>query len=196
MEVLKNNKKVFILIIIVFFIILFKIITNKSTSQKIDKYIEDKGFVLSKDTNIYEKKISSMSAKDYYSTVDNGNDANYSVMYFNTNEFTLLKDSTFYSNGVTSIFDGTFDYKDDSLKYIYEVSTNNSYIMFEGDYDIDSKEFSCDVTYYENINPYQDNNNLVLCEKISYDAADFADEVKDLITNPSLLEKIKKEKDK
>lgn len=185
---LSKKKKICILIIIVVILMIgFIFITRKTTNELLKNYIKNKDFKLNVESNLYEKRLSKIDISEYYSLVDNLSDANYKILYFDTKTFTLLKDQMDYSNGITYIFNGTYNYKDELLTYVYEVSMGEAIIMFEGIFNDDN--LSCDVVYSNNVDPYE--NKQLFCDNVRYEVEDFGKEIRELITDPSLLEKIK-----
>lgn len=188
-----KKKKIIILIGIAIFLTIFKLTTNKTTEENIEKYIKNKGFELNEETDIYEKLTSDIDIDQYYELKKQLTPAEYSRFYFDTSAFILFKDSLEYSNGISSLFNGTYDYTTESLTYIYEVSKGNTSIMLNGEFIMKTDEFYCDISYSNNIDPYENANNLTICEKVRYDVENFAEEIRNLITNPSLLDKMKQE---
>ncbi len=184
-----NKKKWLIIagIIIIVFIIL-NLMTNKTTEEKVQSYIENIGFQKLEDSELYYKQISDTSIKEYFEIIKQEQEATLNILYFNTKQFQLLKVLMEYSNSISTSFDATYDYKTEQITYTYEITKGDTLVMLEGNYLPDTKEFNCDVTYYENIKLYQNNNETVLCDKVKYDAENFAEETRTLITNPTLLQ--------
>lgn len=190
MKLDKKKKIVALLVTIVLIILGFLFFTRKSFEELVVDYIVNMGFKLNNENNLYEKRISKIDVNEYYDLVDSFNDVTYDVMYFNSNTFTLLEDKMEYSNGITYMFNGTYNYIKEKLSYVYEVSMGEVSIILEGD--LNNDNISCNVVYSSDVNIKENGN--VFCDNASYEVEDFKIMVRDLIDDPSLLEKMKNSK--
>ena len=188
---LDKKKKIVLFLVILFLIIVgLLFFTRKSDEEMVINYIVNKGFKLNTENNLYEKRISKIDINEYYSLVDNFKEAEHDILYFEGDTFTLLEDRIYYSNGVTYIFSGTYDYKNEILTYVYEVSMENASILLEGD--VKDNNIFCKVISSNNIDVNK--NKKLFCDSVSYEVDDFEIFIRDLIDEPSLLEKIKSSK--
>ena len=189
-----KKKKIIILIAIALILVIFKIVTNKTPKENVEEYIETIGFKENKNTGFYEKQTSDLNIESFYKSVDKLTPAEYSALYFDTKNYTLLKDSMTYSNEITSIFNATYDYKAEIMTYVYEVSKGNTVVMLEGDYNHKEDIFNCSVTHYDNIKLFENGNETIICDKVQYDVEIYQEEIRNLITNPNILNKMKENK--
>ena len=186
-----KKRKIIIIIIVAFILIIFRIVTNKSNNEKVETYIKKIGFKKQKDSDLYYKQISDINLDQFFKLVEGDTYADTSYLYFDLNNYHLIKVNMQYSNEVTSTLTATYNYKKDKLTYIYEVTGGDVSAMFEGEYMVEKKAFICEESYYNNIDVYEDNNKEIICDKIELDIGEFYEELRHLITNPNLLNKMK-----
>ena len=183
-----NKKLVIIFIIILVILVSVWLITYETIYDKVEKYIVAKDFKLNTENNLYEKNESKIKIDEYYDLVDNSNDASYGVLRFDTKEFVLFKEKLNFSNGISYVFDGRYNYKTGMLYYVYEISKENVSVLFDGTFN--NNEFTCEVVDSDNINLF--GNQSTFCELVKYEVDEFNEEIRETITSASLLEKMRK----
>lgn len=192
-----NKKHIKIIINIGIFIILlvaFKLITQKTTTSKVKEYITKKGFNQVEKTNIYSKEISEITIDEYFKNADDNIESKYQTLYFDLNNYQLSKTQMEYRNNIYSYFTPTYNYKNNSFNFEYEITFKDGYINFYGEYDIENKDFICDIKNYKNMNAQSSSNQEIICNKILYDMKSFSIEALELIDNSKLINEMKKEK--
>jgi len=190
-----NKKKklvIFVFFIVILFLVIIKIFGTKRVDEKIKEYISVKGFSQVDESTMYKKELSNISIDSFFENSDKDIDSEYSVLYFDVSNYVLSKINMGYSNDVYTYFSSKYDYTDDALHYEYELTKDDKYINLSGNYDINSKEFSCLVNSYKNMN--KNEGHSVFCDKVKYDVLDFSVEIYDVINDMSLIDKLKKDK--
>lgn len=184
-----NKVKRNIILVLIGSVLCFAIISffvRKDSEDLITSYITGIGF--SNDTGtLYIKKISLNDIDTFEKEKSEGIDTNYEVLYFNTDTYQLTKDRLEYSSKINKSFNSTYDYKNESLTYVYRINVYNTNVIIEGKYD--NKRFTCDSTFSYQIDI---NNSLDdICRKVKLDVIQFDYEAKTLIDNIKILELIK-----
>ena len=164
-----NKKKILIILGILIFLGGLKLLMYQSTSDKVATYIQNKGFTKysSDDSFLYIKQISSLNLDQYLEKVEKGEESKYEAFYFNMNNYQVTKDKMSYEDEIDSEFSATYDYKIKKLSYRYKVVIGNANAIFDGEYDREKEQFTCDniYSYHFDIEGKED----VFCDKILYD---------------------------
>lgn len=185
----KKQKIIILISIIIIVIIIFINIFINKPERKLIKYIKNLDFINHENSFIYEKQTSEYNLEEYNKKVEKNNDAEYEILYFNTNTYELTKDKMTYSNGINKNFTPTFNYTNDKLTYTYRINFDNVNVIIEGSYNIETEEFTCNPTFYYQIDIEQIENDI--CNKIKYEVETFKYETLTLIQKPELLNYMK-----
>ncbi len=188
-NMIKNKKILFILLGIVFVFVFFFILFYKSDDDKLENYILGIGF--KKSGNLYEKKLSGVTMKQYYSLVSENVPVSSSYLYFDLNRYLLTEVNSHYTYELQYNFLGSYDFKDGSLSYRYEINDGVVSAMVKGEYLKESDSYSCDSVYLENASVGNSNIFSLICEQAQFRCRDFSYQAKTLITNPFILDKMK-----
>ena len=123
-NMIKNKKILFILLGIVFVFVFFFILFYKSDDDKLENYILGIGF--KKSGNLYEKKLSGVTMKQYYSLVSENVPVSSSYLYFDLNRYLLTEVNSHYTYELQYNFLGSYDFKrlhkSKVVKYLSELS--------------------------------------------------------------------------
>lgn len=185
-----RGKLLIILIIIFTILVLLRFITREDKSDKIGNYLISKGFIKEEDSTLYHKQLSDMTINEYEDKVNNKQNSTYEMLYFNTNNYNYMKDKMTYEDDISKSFNPTYNYKDNTLTYVYRINMYNTNIIIEGEYDTNTEEFTCNSTFASEINI--DNAENDICDSIKYDVIDFSYEALTLITSTDILNDMKK----
>lgn len=170
-------------------VIILLLFVKKDSEDLITSYITDAGF--SKDIGtLYVKRISLNDLDTFEKEKSEGIDTNYEVLYFNTDTYQLTNDRLEYSNEINKSLNSIYDYKKDSLTYVYRINVYDTNVIIEGEYK--DKDFTCEPTYSYQIDI--DNSISDICQKIELDVIQFDYEAKTLIDNVKILKLMKDEK--
>lgn len=187
----KDRKKILMVILgIIAFFVLLNLVTYRSTTERVVKYITRLGYQNDGESSLYSKQITDINLDQYFSQVEKKSTAKYEVNYFNVKEYQFIKNVMEYSDGIESTFSPKYDYKVEKLSYTYRiVIRDSSSVIFEGEYDASREDFTCENTYMYQFDLI--GNEEALCNKIRFDVENFYYEMRKLITNPSLIEKMR-----
>ena len=117
---------IFVIVIIVLYLVNY-FLTN-DTNEDIKKYLISTGYKEDVDNSLY-KSINN-------STMDS----------FNLADYTLMRRIEENEDDVSSLYNGTFSFKNDQLIYNYRIEYgNNINILYRGNYDGDT--FNCDKEF-------------------------------------------------
>ena len=146
------------------------LIIKKPTGEKIEEYVLSNGYTLVED-GIYEKVTSSIKKEDYDTYVRLNKNAEYSVNKFDKYNFELSKETYEFDDGITSYLLENYDYKNNLLDYNYRITSSSINVIFRGDYDISTKEFTCqkELSYGVSLS----NTEKVICDKVKLNVLAF-----------------------
>lgn len=188
---LSTRGKILVIILIIFIVlVLLRFIMREDKSDKIGNYLIGKGFVKEEDSTMYHKQISDITMDEYEDKVNNKENTSYEMLYFNTYNYHFIKDKMIYEDDISKSFNPTYNYKDDTLTYVYRINMYNTNIIIEGSYDNNTEEFICNPTFASEIDI--DNAKEDICNSIKYDVIDFNYEALTLITSTDILNEMKK----
>lgn len=187
----KKNKIKIIIIIIITIIIATILILNltQNKDKQIINYLKALNFTSDENSYFYSKQISQNSLEEHNNNIKNNIESEYEILYFNTNIYTLTKNKISYNDGITKDFTPIYNYTNDKMTYTYRINLNNTNIIMEGIYDIETKEFTCNVSFAYQIDIEKSKDEI--CNKVKKDIEVFEYETKTLIENPKLLQYIK-----
>jgi hypothetical protein len=187
-----KKKKIilFIILILILSYLGYIILTKKSTSEKLTTYLINNKFQYNDDST-YFKQLSDTSLDEYYNLVNEKVNTTYEEIYFDINNFQLLKNRMDYYNGTSITFSPMYDYKYSKLEYVEEVSLNNSKAIFIGKYIDKTMKFTCELSNENNMS-INKSNQEILCNNIKDDVISFDYYARKLITDKTLLKEIRK----
>ena len=189
---MNKKKKIIIIVlsvILVLILVLF-LINNLNYENKIEKHITNLGFKYNDDTYLYSKQVSLNSYEEYKKNMEEGIDAEYEVMYFNSSTYELIQDKTTYSSDINKNLTSTYNYNNDNLSYIYRINFSNSNVIIEGSYENDS--FTCKPIFFYQVDI--DDSINTICEKLEFEVMNKYDEANTLFGNSKMQEYMKKNK--
>ena len=186
---MKKLKMMPLIIIIIFLLIIIVLyfITKKDTNEKLNIYLTKNGFNETDNAYILSKQISGLSMEDFENNVLNNINSEYSSLLFNTYTHILYKDYRIYRDNILINFLPKYDYNLNKLSYSYNVTSDNSNIIFAGDYNNDN--FTCNITFSSEENVSAIKNDI--CDSIKFKVDDFKYEAVELINSAKLLNEMK-----
>ena len=188
---LSTRGKILVIILIIFIIlVLLRFIMRENKEDKIGSYLISKGFLKEEDSTMYHKQVSDITIEEYENKVNNKENTTYEMLYFNTYNNHFIKDKMIYEDDITKSFNPTYNYKDDTLTYVYRINMYNTNIIIEGSYNNNTEEFICNPTFASEIDI--DNAKEDICNSIKYDVVNFNYEALTLITSTDILNEMKK----
>ena len=190
----KMKKIIKLLLAFVVIILAFNIITHKSTSEKVEKYITTKGFTHTNDSKLYYKQISKLNLAEYNKNVANNKEAVYENLCLDAKNYNLTMTRKEYLSNIETDFTPKYDYIKEVITYSYKIIIKDVSLIYEGEYVKDYDNFTCENIYSSGIDV--SDSNSTYCEKIKYDLENFYYTLIDIIDNPTLLEKMKAENTK
>lgn len=186
-------KKKIIIITLAFIAILLTTVLilnlKKDTKTQITNYLSNIGFDKYGNSFLYIKQTSENNLEDYNKDIEQNIETEYEVLYFNVDTFELTKDKMTYNDGITKNFTPTFNYSNDNLTYTYRIKYNNSNIIMEGTYYIETKYFTCKPAFSHQMDI--EKTKKAICNKIELEMKIFEYEINTLIENPKLLNNMK-----
>ena len=186
-----NKKNIIIISAITLLLTILTIIINITDNNKnvLPKYLKSVGFKEIKDTTLYKKQISKINEEEHNSNIENNIKSEYEIHYFNIDTFEYTKNKITYNDNITKDYTPTYSYKDNKINYIYRVYYENANIIFEGQYNLKNKRFTCEPTFH-----YQVNINDIkedICNKLKLESEIFSSEISIVIEDPKALNYIK-----
>ncbi len=185
-----NKNKIIIICGLVLVIIVLFFVFHKNYDNKVERYLKAIGF--EKTGNLYEKRLLGARLDKYYYLVDQKLPAESVYLYFDLDRSLLTEVNLKNSFDLNYTFDGSYDYKSDTLSYSYEVSNNDIAAMVKGKYLKKSDSYSCEIVYMNNDDTGDNNMFSLICEQAQFVCKDFSYHVKTLIADPFILDRIKK----
>ncbi len=187
---MSTKKKILIAIVaVISILVILKLITNKTPEEQIGTHLIKQGFVQEEGSTMYHKLISPIGLNEYNKAVSNNQTAQYEMLYFNTSSYKLTKDKMSYHDNIQKSFNPTYDYVNDTLTYTYRINLESTNIIVKGDYNTDTKEFTCVPNFSYQV--YIETTIDDICASAQYDVEQFSEESLTLITSNHLLSKIK-----
>jgi len=188
---LSTRGKILVIILIIFVVlVLLRFIMREDKEDKLGNYLISKGFVKEEDSTMYHKQVSDITIEEYENKVNNKENTTYEMLYFNTYNYHFIKDKMIYEDDISKSFNPIYNYKDNTLTYVYRINMYNTNIIIEGSYDNNTEEYICNPTFASEIDI--DNANEDICNSIKYDVEDFSYEALTLITSTDILNEMKK----
>jgi len=141
----KNKIKKILLIIGISLLIIISIslLSNGiGFGEKVIHLIEKEGYVLDEGYLYIKKESSSICDESDLST-----NCNSSEYYFDINSYELLQKNVVVNNEVSFVFLPKYDYKTEKLTYTYRINSGNGVYLYKGEYDTDTKEYTCNIEY-------------------------------------------------
>ena len=163
--------RLIIIVVIIIIIGILLVVFSEKPENKILKYIKSLEFINSDDTFLYSKQISKNNLEQHSKNVEENIDSEYEILYFNINTYQLTKDKISYSDGITKNFTPTLDYTNNNLRYTYRISLDNTNVIMEGSFNMDTEEFTCTPSFSYQIDI--ENSKKDICNKIKYDVESF-----------------------
>lgn len=185
-----NKKKIIILSVITLLLLTFTIIINLTDNNKnvLPKYLKSIGFTNLESTTLYQKQISKITEEEHNNNIENNTKSEYEIQYFNIDTFEYTKNKITYNDNITKDYTPTYNYKDNKISYIYRVYYQNTNIIFEGQYNLKNKRFTCEPTFHYQVNIENLENDI--CNKLKIEAEIFSNEISTLIEDPKALKYI------
>lgn len=185
-----SRKKIIIVFLIFLFFIIgyFLIINNKSTSKMLKNYLIEHNF--QNEDGLYVKQLSELNLDEYFENVDNGINSSYEKLYFDIDNYQLVKNTLNYYDGMSVFFSPMYDYKNSNLVYTKEINMNNNSIILEGDFNNTISKFNCSISNAENAN-LSDDDKQFLCDNTKEEVVAFFNEASYLIIDDKILKKIR-----
>ena len=185
-----GNKKIIIVFVFIVLLVICILIFGHKKGDKVEKYIVSLGF--KKVNNLYEKKLSGMDVDKYHFTIDQKLPAESTYLYLDLDRSLLTEVGLKYSLDLQYSFLGSYYFKDDKISYHYEVYDGIASAMVKGEYLDDTESCSCESVYLKNANDTEGNVFSLICEQAKYVCLDFSVHAKTLITNPFIVDELKK----
>lgn len=185
-----NKKKIIILSLITLLLTIFTIIINITDNNKniLPKYLKSIGFSEIKGTTLYKKQITSTTEEENNKNIKNNIESEYEIHYFNTKKFEYTKNKITHKNNITKDYTPTYNYKNNIITYTYRIYYESTNIIFEGEYNIKNKKFTCTPTFYYLVNI--ENIKEEICNKIKTESEIFNNEISIFIKDPKTLKYI------
>lgn len=189
---MNKKTKIFIIVLLIVFVLtlIVNLISNLNYDKKIEKYIVNLGFDNNDNSYLYSKQTSEHNYEEYIKNIGQGIETEYEVLYFNTSTYQLTKDRASCSNNIIKNLTSTFDYTNNSLTYIYRINFNSTNIILEGKFDKKTEEFTCEPTFFYQIN--MDDSKDIICDKVKYEVKNFQNEATTLFENSKILQYMNK----
>ena len=184
---MKDKKNIIFIIIglvVLLIIVVILIFSGSNFENKLGNYLENIG---------YQKDIGTLYEKGenlFLNCKNSTDDCSQSVYYFDVSSYELIQNKYLRKDNVGFLFTPSYSYK--TLKYLYKyrMDYQNGVLIFNGEYDINTKEYSCNLEYSYGIDI--DNYKNSVCKDFKTDLDSFYYEMMNLITNTSMLNKMKK----
>lgn len=166
---------IFILVLLVSLILVFTIVLGKTDESYRNDHLKELDYVLN--DNIYYKNVTNNTMDDFY----NKKSDSFLEYKYEVDSNTFYETKLDYINNVTSslIFRYILNYN--IIRATYELSTTNSNVIIEGNYNEQNNSISC---YIESSNNYNSTNIDSYCNIISNNIEDFKKE-RDYFINDS-----------
>lgn len=166
---------VFILVLLVSLILVFTIVLGKTDESYRNDHLKELDYVLN--DNIYYKNVTNNTMDDFY----NKKSDSFLEYKYEVDSNTFYETKLDYIDNVTSSLIFRYILNDNIIRATYELSTTNSNVIIEGNYNEQNNSISCNI---ESSNNYNSTNIDSYCNIISNNIEDFKKE-RDYFINDS-----------
>ena len=175
---------VFILVLLIGLILVFTIVLGKTDESYRNDYLKELDYVL--DDNIYYKNVTNNTMDDFY----NKKSDSFLEYKYEVDSNTFYETKLDYINNVTSSLIFRYILNDNLIRATYELSTTNSNVIIEGNYNEQNNSISCNI---ESSNNYNSTNIDSYCNIISNNIEDFKKERDNFINDSKFTSILQKE---
>lgn len=175
---------VFILLLLIGLILVFTIVLGKTDESYRNDYLKELDYVL--DDNIYYKNVTNNTMDDFY----NKKSDSFLEYKYEVDSNTFYETKLDYINNVTSSLIFRYILNDNLIRATYELSTTNSNVIIEGNYNEQNNSISCNI---ESSNNYNSTNIDSYCNIISNNIEDFKKERDNFINDSKFTSILQKE---
>lgn len=179
-----NKKFIFGIIVLIILMFVIRAFTYMNSDDRIRRNVISLGFSAYEDEIGYYKQLSDIDLEQYYVDIES-KDSYYDALFFNTSTYEFMENKFQKINGVEINFIPVYDYKTMELSYTYRLVYETSNLIFEGKYDINTGEFTCDKSYAHDIEIFDSED--IVCENAKNSIKDFVIQIDNFITNPNLI---------
>ena len=178
-----------LLLLVPIFIIILLYNNFLSTKSQLKRILKEKDFTY--EQGEYTKQTSVLSEEEYFKIKKQQENAYTEKMYFDIDNYTLKKSSMDYYNGLTSILNAIFMYKEGYLEYNYELNYNNNSqtFIFEGYYLMSGDYLKCNLINSQK-NNLNSNEKETICESIEKEIDRFSNQAVSLFEDTRLEDKM------
>ena len=175
---------VFILVLLIGLILVFTIVLGKTDESYRNDHLNELDYVL--DDNIYYKNVTNNTMDDFY----NKKSDSFLEYKYEVDSNTFYETKLDYINNVTSSLIFRYILNDNLIRATYELSTTNSNVIIEGNYNEQNNSISCNI---ESSNNYNSTNIDSYCNIISNNIEDFKKERDNFINDSKFTSILQKE---
>lgn len=175
---------VFILVLLIGLILVFTIVLGKTDESYRNDHLKELDYVLN--DNIYYKNITNNTMDDFY----NKKSDSFLEYKYEVDSNTFYETKLDYINNVTSSLIFRYILNDNLIRATYELSTTNSNVIIEGNYNEQNNSISCNI---ESSNNFNSTNIDSYCNIISNNIEDFKKERDNFINDSKFTSILQKE---
>lgn len=184
-----NKKVIFGIVFLIVILLVVRALTYMNSDERIRRNVISLGFEAEDDEGVtYYKQLSDIGLEQYYVDMLSG-DSEYDSLFFNTSTYEFMENKFSTVRGVELNFIPVYDYKTGELTYTYRMIYETSNLIFEGKYDMDSGDFTCEKSYAHDIEIF--GSEEVVCENAKNNMEDFIIQIDNFITNLDLIKYMK-----
>ena len=178
----KNNNLYIIGVLLCLIIAVICIMIYYSEDNQRKRALQKDGYTIKADDPFYKMVTTNNTLDSYYNDISNKKNSSYEEYYVSKETYNFMEQKLNYYNGVSTALNISSDLRNLSIKYTFELSYEDAYLILEGN---SNNGYRCDIVVNEKVLNTQIHE---YCDQIQLELETFSTRRSEILANEKIQE--------